>query len=160
MDTGDGMAAPAAFEEAFPRLFEVAYRVAYRTTGTAAEAEDIAQEALTRALLRWGGIEDHAAAWVATVALRLAIDSGRSRRRHPRAELVDMPGTEVDLERRMDLRAALRRLPKRQQQVLACRYLAQLPDEETARLLAISPGSVKQHAARGLAALRTSALAM
>ena len=149
---------PATFEEAFSRLFEVAYRVAYRTTGTAAEAEDIAQETLTRALLRWSGIEGYAAAWVATVALRLAIDSGRRRKRHPQVELEDGPVAAADVERRMDLHAALRKLPKRQQQVLACRYLAQLTDDETARLLSISPGSVKQHAARGLAALRTSAL--
>lgn len=149
---------PATFDEAFSRLFDVAYRVAYRTTGSAAEAEDIAQETLTRALLRWSGIESYAAAWVATVAMRLAIDSGRRRTRHPQVELEDGPTAGADVERRMDLRAALGKLPKRQQQVLACRYLAQLTDDETARLLAISPGSVKQHAARGLAALRTSTL--
>jgi len=150
---------PAAFEEAFPHLFAVAYRVAYRTMGTAAEAEDVAQETLTRALLRWSRVEDHASAWVATVAMHLAIDSARRQSRHPSVQLEDMPALAQDLDRRIDLVAALRRLPKRQQQVLACRYLANLRDDETARLLDISPGSVKQHAARGLAALRTSALA-
>jgi len=154
-----GSVTPAAFEEAFPHLFAVAYRVAYRTMGTAAEAEDVAQETLTRALLRWSRVEDHASAWVATVAMHLAIDSARRQSRHPSVQLEDMPALAQDLDRRIDLVAALRRLPKRQQQVLACRYLANLRDDETARLLDISPGSVKQHAARGLAALRTSALA-
>lgn len=149
------MASVSTFEEAFPALFAVAYRVAYRTLGSAADAEEVAQETLTRALMRWSSVEDYAAPWVATVSLRLAIDNGRRRRRAGRAP-VDAEATAPaeDWERRLDLQAALQRLPKRQRQVLACRYLADLPDDETARLLDITPGSVKQHAARGLAALR------
>lgn len=149
--------ATGAFEEAFPRLFAVAYRVAYRTLGSPSEAEEIAQEALTRALIRWKRVGDHAAPWVATVSLRLAIDSGRRGQRLVVIDMTEAVAPAIDWERRLDLQAALRRLPRRQQQVLACRYLADLPDDETARLLNISPGSVKQHAARGLAALRTTA---
>lgn len=149
------MASVNSFEEAFPGLFAVAYRVAYRTLGSAADAEEVAQEALTRALTRWGSVEDHAAPWVATVSLRLAIDNGRRRRKTARAPVeAEAVSPAEDWERRLDLQAALRRLPKRQREVLACRYLADLPDDETARLLDITPGSVKQHAARGLAALR------
>lgn len=147
------------FEVAFPQLFATAYRVAYRTLGSGAEAEDVAQEALTRALTRWSAVEDHAPAWVATVALRLAIDVGRKRKHRAEQEVADRAAASQDWERRVDLQAALRRLPKRQQQALACRYLADLPDEETARLLDISTGAVKQHAARGLAALRGEVVA-
>ena len=142
------------FDAAFPQLFAVAYRVAYRTLGSQAEAEDVAQEALTRALLRWTSVEDRSQAWVATVAFRLAIDVGRRRKHRSPDEVTDQPVNTPDWDRRLDLQAALRRLPRRQQQALACRYLADLPDEETARLLDISIGAVKQHAARGLAALR------
>jgi RNA polymerase sigma factor (sigma-70 family) len=127
--------------------------------GARAEAEDVAQETLTRALLRWSTVEGHEQAWVATVALRMAIDTGRRRKRRAATEVTDHPAAAEDWERRLDLHAALRRLPKRQQQALACRYLADLPDEETARLLEISSGSVKQHAARGLAALRGTVMA-
>ncbi|MDQ1748463.1 MAG: hypothetical protein QOD07_2726 [Frankiaceae bacterium] len=146
------------FDRAFPELFATSYRVAFRVLGSASEAEDIAQETLTRAFVRWQRVEDHAGAWVATVAFRLAVDAGRRQNRHPSVELRDASAVTGDWDQRMDLRAALRRLPKRQQQALACRYLAGLPDEETARLLGITVGSVKQHAARGLAALRAVAL--
>jgi RNA polymerase sigma factor (sigma-70 family) len=147
------------FDAAFPALFTIAYRVAYRSVGSAAEAEEIAQETLTRALLRWGRVADYAPAWVATVSLRLAIDTTRRHIRQSSSQVTDLPGTDADAERRLDLHNALRRLPKRQREVLACRYLADLPDAETAQLLKISPGAVKQHAARGLIALRGMELA-
>jgi RNA polymerase sigma factor (sigma-70 family) len=146
------------FDSAFPELFAVAYRVAYRSMGSSTQAEEIAQETLTRALSRWNSIHDYAPAWVATVALRVAIDTGREASRRRRVPLTDQPAAVEDLERRVDLHVALRKLPKRQRQALACRYLADLPDEETARLLQVSVGSVKQHAARGLAALRGKTL--
>jgi RNA polymerase sigma factor (sigma-70 family) len=142
------------FDEVFRNLFAIAYRVAFRSTGSAAESEEIAQETLTRALTRWGRIKDYAPAWVATVAIRLAIDASRRADRQRAITGTDRPSTVEDHERRMDLYDALRKLPNRQREALACRYLADLPDEETALLLNISTGSVKQHAARGLEALR------
>lgn len=49
--------------------------------------------------------------------------------------------------------AALRTLPERQREVLALRYYLDLSEAEIAATLGISPGSVKTHAHRGLAAL-------
>jgi RNA polymerase sigma factor (sigma-70 family) len=49
--------------------------------------------------------------------------------------------------------AALRTLPDRQREVLALRYYLDLSEAEIAATLGISPGSVKTHAHRGLAAL-------
>lgn len=48
---------------------------------------------------------------------------------------------------------ALRRLSVRQREVLVLRYWAELSEAEIADSLGISPGSVKTHAHRGLAAL-------
>lgn len=48
---------------------------------------------------------------------------------------------------------ALRALPDRQREVLVLRYYLDLSEAEIARTLGISPGSVKTHAHRGLAAL-------
>ena len=45
-------------------------------------------------------------------------------------------------------------LPKRQREVVALRYFLDLSEREIATVLGCSPGSVKQHASRGLAALR------
>jgi RNA polymerase sigma-70 factor (sigma-E family) len=51
--------------------------------------------------------------------------------------------------------AALGRLPRRQREVLTLRYYLDLSEVQIADALSISPGSVKAHAHRGLAALRS-----
>ncbi len=48
---------------------------------------------------------------------------------------------------------AVRSLPRRQSEVLTLRYYQDLSEAEIAETLGISPGSVKTHASRGLAAL-------
>ena len=50
--------------------------------------------------------------------------------------------------------AALASLPDRQREVLVLRYYADLSEAAIADALGISPGTVKAHASRGLAALR------
>jgi RNA polymerase sigma factor (sigma-70 family) len=50
--------------------------------------------------------------------------------------------------------AEMRTLPRRQREVLACRYVLELSVAETAELLDISDGSVKTHTHRGLQALQ------
>lgn len=50
--------------------------------------------------------------------------------------------------------AAMRALPRRQREVLACRYVLGLSVAETAQLLTISEGSVKAHTHRGLQSLQ------
>jgi RNA polymerase sigma factor (sigma-70 family) len=52
---------------------------------------------------------------------------------------------------------ALRQVSSRQRDVLVLRYLADLPEAEVAAALGCSVGTVKQHAHRGLRALRTNA---
>ncbi len=49
---------------------------------------------------------------------------------------------------------ALRRLQRRQREVIVLRYFADLSEAETARVLGISIGSVKAYGSRGLVALR------
>ncbi len=55
-----------------------------------------------------------------------------------------------------DLLAALRRLPHRQREVLVLRYYLDLAETDIASALGITRGSVKTHASRGMAALRTA----
>jgi RNA polymerase sigma factor (sigma-70 family) len=49
----------------------------------------------------------------------------------------------------------VRQLPRRQREVITCRYYLQLSEKETAALLEITIGSVKRHAHRGLATLQS-----
>ena len=49
----------------------------------------------------------------------------------------------------------VRRLPRRQREVITCRYYLQLSERETADLLEIGVGSVKRHAHRALATLQS-----
>jgi RNA polymerase sigma factor (sigma-70 family) len=49
----------------------------------------------------------------------------------------------------------VRELPRRQREVITCRYYLQLSERETADLLEITVGSVKRHAHRGLATLQS-----
>jgi DNA-directed RNA polymerase specialized sigma24 family protein len=142
------------FEEAFDGLYRLGYRVAYRLLGRRAESEDVALEALARAYARWPRVRDHAEAWVATVSTNLALDHLRRTARRgllpaPAGAVLD--GAAAD---RVDLSRALSALSRRQREVLALRYLADMPEEAVAAALGCSVGSVKQYASRGLAALR------
>lgn len=149
------------FGDAFEDLSVVAHRVAYRLLGDRGEAEEVTQEALVRAYLRWRRVGPYAEAWVARVATNLALDQHRRRarqRHHAEAVAPTTDGAAADhaagLVSRMELVEGLRRLPRRQREVVALRYLADVSEAETARLLGCTAGTVKQHAHRGLAALR------
>jgi len=143
------------FEEAFEDLYARAYRVGYQLLGRRSEAEDVAQETLARAYVRWRRIQAYAEAWVVRVAGNLAIDAWRRGRRFRSTPTPDgaspgPTGTRIDLHR------ALARLSRRQRDVVVLRFLADLPEADVARVLGCSVGTVKQHATRGLTALRTS----
>lgn len=147
-----------AFEDVFPRLYGDAYRVAYRLLGDRSEAEDVAQEACARAYSRWSSISDYAEPWCVRVAGNLALDSLRARtranRRTERLAAQDAVSGRVGVDERLDLYAALSRLPRRQRETVLLRYLGDQTEQQTAAALGVSVGSVKTHASRGLAALR------
>lgn len=55
----------------------------------------------------------------------------------------------LDAEAHREVLAALRRLPRRQREVIVLRYWAELPEAEIAATLGISVGAVKSTASRG-----------
>jgi RNA polymerase sigma-70 factor (sigma-E family) len=146
------------FEDVYWAMFQDAYRVAYRLLGDRSEAEDSAQEACARAYARWSSVRDYARPWSVRVAGNLALDRlralERARKHAPALDEHTMPEHAATTTQRMDLYRALKTLPSRQRQVVMLRYLGDLPEQETAHLLGISPGAVKTHASRGLARLR------
>lgn len=149
------MAGAAEFEDVFQELFVEAYEVATRILGNSGEAEDVAAETMARALERWRrvGAMRSTSGWVVRVSANLAIDVVRRRRFVERGS-VDKSDRPDDADSRMAVREALRGLPRRQRDVLALRYLADLSEAEIAEVLGISAGSVKRHASRALEHLR------
>lgn len=141
------------FDEQFDELTQLAYRIAYRLLGNRAEAEEVAQEALIRAYVRWRVVRGHARPWVARVATNLAIGILRKRRHPPAAAPVDGDDTDLVVDR-LELQRHLLTLPRRQREVIALRYLADLSEADVARGLGCSVGAVKRHARRGLDAMR------
>ena len=150
-----GIEDQAAFRETFQTLFPAAFRLAYSILGSIPGAEDAAAEALARALASWQRVWrlPYRDAWVMRVTANVAIDMLRRTPPH-----VPPPTPEDDLADaaalRVTLAAALARLPKRQREVVALRYLGGLSEAEVAERLHLSATTVKVHARRGAAALR------
>jgi RNA polymerase sigma-70 factor (sigma-E family) len=144
------------FEEAFDELYGRAFGLARRLLGDAAAAEDVAAEALARAYSHWTRLEGlpHRDGWVLRVTANLAID--HLRRKSPAITPQQASGAEDAVALRLALAAALALLPRRQRQAVSLRYLGDLSDSSVASALGISPGSVKTHVHRGLAALRAT----
>jgi RNA polymerase sigma-70 factor (ECF subfamily) len=145
------------FDEAFDDLFAVAERVARRVAG-ASEAQDVAAEVMGRTFARWSRVEllPHRRAWVARVAFNEALDAHRRAQRRAGAAVSAPSSRDMadDLAVRVALNEALAKLPKRQREVVALRYLADLTEADTASVLGLTVGSVKQHGRRALRALR------
>lgn len=145
------------FDDRFEALGGLAYRVAYRLLGDREEAREVAQETLARAFARWRKVSGYDEPWVVRVATNQALD--RCRKRRPTVPIDDRhwaPGPDpahLALQRH-GLVECLRRLPRRQREVVMLRYFADLPEREVADLLQTTVGSVKQHAHRALARLR------
>jgi RNA polymerase sigma factor (sigma-70 family) len=148
-------AAPERFDDQFDELTALAYRIAYRILGDRGEAEEVAQEAMIRAYTRWRTVQGYPRPWVSRVATNQSIGVLRKRRTPPATATTVLDGADVALER-MELQRHLVSLPRRQREVVALRYLADLSEADVARGLGCSVGAVKRHARRGLEAMRIS----
>jgi RNA polymerase sigma-70 factor (ECF subfamily) len=132
--------------------------VLYAMTGDLAEAQDVVQEAYARAWQRWAQVSeyDEPAAWVRTVAWRLAISRRRKARNRvaaalrlhaqPARPVEPSPDTAVIVQ-------ALRRLPDAQRRTLALHYLCDLSVDAVAEETGVSAGTVKSRLSRGRDAL-------
>ena len=152
--TDDGFT--AFFQDAYPRIVGQLRLL----TGDAAGAEDIAQEAFTRAASRWRQLVryDQPEAWVRRIAFRLAIDQLRRAKR--RRGLLARLGTrrEPDAEQSPQDRAvidALLELPLPMREVLVLHHCFDLPVEAVAAQTGVSVGTVKSRLSRGRERLAT-----
>jgi RNA polymerase sigma factor (sigma-70 family) len=150
------------FAQRYRGLFDAAMRMAYRMTRDAAVAEDVAAEAMARAYARWRSVRTmpQPEAWVVRVAVNLIVDAARHKNVVQRAlpslwsSTSSTTSFDDDIAVRRALIVALRSLPRRQRDVIALRYLAEMDEDSIANFLGIAQSSVRTHAQRGLASLR------
>jgi RNA polymerase sigma-70 factor (sigma-E family) len=151
----------------FRRQYPILLRIAYALLGTREGAEDAVQDAFVSLHRHWHGLRDPEAAegYVRAAVLNRCRSRIRTRVRDslrnnsdPAVPLHAVGSDEVAVSREDAalVGAALRRLPRRQREVVTCRYLLELSVAETAEALGISGGAVKRHAHRGLRALHTA----
>jgi RNA polymerase sigma factor (sigma-70 family) len=160
---------------AFARLIElhqtIAYRVATAIAGSGSEADDIVQDAFIKSYLKLDQFDEGRSfrAWLLAIVANEARNRRRSAGRRAAvtlrialsadAQAVDVAADpsrayEAD-ELRRRLAAAVGRLPRRDREIVALRYFAELSEAETAQALRCPVGTVKSRLSRALRRLRT-----
>ena len=127
-------------------------------TGDAFEAEELAQEAMTRALERWERIAsmDSPAGYVYRTAMNLNRNRIRRVVVRARRSIADTPTADhsVGVSDRQDIRRALAEIPPGEREALVLVDWLQMNAEEAGRVLEIAPGSVRVRVHRARAKLR------
>ncbi len=141
------------FQEFYSRERRAVVGLAYVLSGSRSGAEDLAQEAFIAAFRRWDEISgyDDPGAWVRRVAANRATSWIRRRAAETRA-LLRIKGSDFTMPV-LDAEADLiwrevRRLPTRQAQTIALRYLDGQEVSEIAETLQCSVNTVHTHLRR------------
>lgn len=147
------------FSEFVAARSQALLRLAYLLTGDGFQAQDVLQDALIRAYLRWRRIRSNPEAYVRRVVVTAAADEHRRRARRREvlsAELPDVSAPEqlAAVDPRERLVGALRELPPRQRAAVVLVHWLGLGRDEVAELLGYSTSTVRSQAARGVAKLR------
>ena len=171
----DRVAADAAADAALTDLYAAHWvslvRLAFLLVEDRGRAEEIAQDAFVAAYPRLRRLQEGGTALA--YLRRSVVNGARSGFRHARVEKTylrataagaDAPGRRpadsaeaVVIGRDGNARVldAVNRLPPRQREVVVLRYYADLTEQQIADALGISTGSVKAHAHRAMATLRS-----
>ncbi|MCO1613511.1 RNA polymerase sigma factor [Micromonospora tulbaghiae] len=162
----------AGDREAYDALVARHTAPAYRTAvllGAGPDAEDVVQEAFVKAYRKLSRYRAEASfrSWLLAIVANETRNLHRTRTRRDgltlRAAAVDPVATVtaddgldavLAAERRAALVGALRRLPVRDREVIVCRYLLDLGEDETVTVLGLPRGTVKSRTHRALAKLR------
>jgi RNA polymerase sigma factor (sigma-70 family) len=157
-----------AYEELVHRYQGIAFRTAYVVAGSAADAEDAAQEGFVKAYRALGRFRSGAPfrPWLLQIVANEARNRRRSAGRRANLELrlagegtsggaaPSPEGELVAAEERKVLLGAMERLREEERLVLACRFFLDLSEDETAAALGCRRGTVKSRQSRALARLR------
>lgn len=161
-----GVTRDVGVEVLFMRHYVELLRLAFCLLGDRGRAEDAVQEAFISVYRHWDGLRDQASAlpYLRSAVINRCRTGLRQRLRElgPGEFEVEGPAPDRPEEQAIvsedhdRLARAVRGLPRRQREVVVCRYYLELSIPETATLLGITAGSVKRHAHRGLKALGIS----
>ena len=159
-------------DDAVTQLYAAHYaslvRLAALLVRHSGEAEEIVQDAFVAMHAKWRRLRDpdRALGYLRQTVVNRARSSQRHHvvaDRHASATSAEhehvAPSAEhhaLSAETRATVMDALDQLPTRQREVLILRYYSDLAEKDIADALGISPGAVKSHASRGVAALRTT----
>jgi RNA polymerase sigma-70 factor (sigma-E family) len=135
-------------------------RLAIVMLGDRAAAEDVVQDAFLGLYRRWAGLADPANAltYVRSAVLNRCRNELRRRGRPGRQQAAAPAGESAEAavlvgEEHQRVLAAIRLLPDRQREALVLRFYLDLSEEEAARAMGISRGTVKSATSRAVAAL-------
>ena len=150
------------FEEFFARNYLSVRHAVTLAFGSADLADDAAQEAFIRACVRWSRVRSMARpqGWVyvtaTNVARRAPLRRAGRREYSEGRENVQEAARDVAISAvaHVDVRDALAALAPRQRMAVVLRYLADLTNEEVARAMGCSVGTVKSTLHSALAGLR------
>jgi RNA polymerase sigma-70 factor (sigma-E family) len=146
------------FEAFYRRERPAVVALAYALCGNGAVAEELAQDAFIATMDSWERVRvmENPGAWVRRVVANRSISrfrrlaaEARAFQRSGRRVLADPPLQGESTE----LWSEVRRLPKRQAQVIALHYLQDLSRREVALILGCSEETVKTHLERARRAL-------
>jgi RNA polymerase sigma-70 factor (ECF subfamily) len=137
-----------SFDAFYAREYSSLVAMAFALTGSRAHAEDVAQEAMLTAYRRWDDVSrlDLPAAWVRRVCANKATSLVRRRIVEARAlvRLRSRPVVVAELDETDGaFWAEVRRLPRRQAQCVALRYVYGCSVAEIAGILGCADGTVK-----------------
>lgn len=138
---------------AYRRLYPGMVRLAILLVDTREHAEEIVQDAFSRAYPRWHRIVNHDA-YVRATVLNLCRKAHRRRavaRRAPQYPVPDAPGADEVADHVVD---TVRALPSPMREIVVMRYYLQASDTEIADTLRLPAGTVKSTLHRAKTILR------
>jgi RNA polymerase sigma-70 factor (sigma-E family) len=138
-------------------------RLAVIMLGDRATAEDVVQDAFLGLYRRWDSLADtshtsHPLAYVRASVMNGCRSALRRRSRGVAGLFTEPPAESAEAralvsEEHRAVVAAIRRLPARQREALLLRYYLDMTEDETARAMGVSRGTVKSATSRALAAI-------
>ncbi len=135
-------------------------RLAYVILGDRHAAEDVVQEAFCNLFRRFDRLSqlDRLEYYIRASVLNGCRSALRRRAVRGRRVIYELPAPSAEAavlggEERDELIRAVDLLPARQRETLVLRYYLELSDDEIARLMGVSPGTVRSAAHRALATL-------